>query len=111
MLTLLGYLGPRKVACTPSLTLSCLCCPVACLPACLCARLQVAVDFSETRHAWVDMIRVWAIHMSHDKYDRALQSSQVLATIIASHRRSQQVRQRLKLRPITRGLAAEVRAG
>lgn len=62
--------------------------------------LQVAVDFSETRHCWCDMIRVWALHDSHDRYERALQHSNTLATIIASHRRSMQVRQRLKLRPV-----------
>jgi hypothetical protein len=43
------------------------------------------------------MIRVWAVHDKHDRYERALQHSKTLATIIASHRRSMQVRQRLKL--------------
>eukprot|EP00775_Hariotina_reticulata_P001454 gene1454-1796_t len=59
---------------------------------------QVAVDFSQERKAWMDMIRVWCIHMRHDDYDRALSGrSATLATIVASHKRSQQVRKRLKL--------------
>lgn len=46
------------------------------------------------------MIRVWALHDSHARYERTLQNSKTLATIIASHRRSMQVRQRLKLRQV-----------
>lgn len=67
---------------------------------------EVAVDFSETRHCWTDMIRVWAIHDSHDRCKRALQHSSTLSTIIASHRRSMQVRQRLKLQQLAMTPAA-----
>lgn len=66
---------------------------------------QVAVDYSEERHMWCDMIRVWAVHDKHDRYERALQHSKTLATIIASHRRSMQVRQRLKLVQVCRSCA------
>lgn len=54
---------------------------------------------------WCDMIRVWAVHDKHDRYERALQHSKTLATIIASHRRSMQVRQRLKLVQVCRSCA------
>jgi hypothetical protein len=74
----------------------------------LFAVVQVAVDFSETRHCWCDMIRVWALHASHERYDRSLaqRNNNTLATIIASHRRSLQVRQRLKLQQVGGSLPA-----
>jgi hypothetical protein len=51
---------------------------------------QVAVDYSTTRRLWQEMIRVWAVHLRHDRYDRTLDNS--LDVIRASHRRSQKVR-------------------
>jgi hypothetical protein len=33
---------------------------------------QVAVDFSQERKTWMDMIRVWCIHIRHDNYDKTL---------------------------------------
>jgi hypothetical protein len=60
------------------------------------------VDYSTERKCWLDMVRLWAIHMTHGPYDKALSArSSTLQTIIASHRRSQQVRKRLQLKQIT----------
>ena len=60
--------------------------------------LQVAVDYSTSRRCWLEMIRLWAIKMRHDAYDKTLATT--LHTIIASHRRSQQVRKRLQLKQV-----------
>lgn len=69
--------------------------------------LQIAVDYSTERKCWLDMIRLWAIHMSHDPYIKSLSSrGGILQTIIASHRRSQQVRKRLQLRQLNLNAAA-----
>jgi hypothetical protein len=61
----------------------------------------VVVDYSTERKCWLEMVRLWAIHMTHDPYTRALAArSSTLQTIIASHRRSQHVRKRLQLRQL-----------
>lgn len=84
--------------------------------AALCLMLflsQIAVDYSTERKCWLDMIRLWAIHMTHDPYMRSLSSNRnsVLQTIIASHRRSQQVRKRLQLRQLNYNTAEAAGAG
>jgi hypothetical protein len=53
------------------------------------------------RKCWLDMVRLWAIHMTHDPYTKALSArSSTLQTIIASYKRSQQVRKKLQLRQL-----------
>ncbi|KAK9819698.1 hypothetical protein WJX72_001361 [[Myrmecia] bisecta] len=60
---------------------------------------EVALDFSETSSTWKEMLRLWVITLSHDRYEAELRSIQ------ASHRKSTEVREKLKLEPLApRGL-------
>ena len=47
---------------------------------------QVALDYSERSQAWTEMLRLWVITTSHDKYEAEL------GKIRESHRKSTQVR-------------------
>jgi hypothetical protein len=53
--------------------------------------VQVAVDYSSRQHVWVEMVRLWAVKLSHKKYMVTLTDD--MDKIEASHRRSQQVRE------------------
>ncbi|KAK9854785.1 hypothetical protein WJX84_000152 [Apatococcus fuscideae] len=56
---------------------------------------EVAADFDERSKTWKEMLRLWLITMSHDKYMAAI------PTIQASYVKSQKVQQRLQLKATT----------